>query len=295
MPILLTTDLPFPIFRRGKVRDVYDLGSQLLHRGHRPHLAPSTASCPRASPTRAGSSPRWPTSGSAPPGTCCPTTWGHRGGASPPSCSPTARPCGAAAILVRRPDPLPVECVVRGYLAGQRLKEYQSDRHRLRHPAPFWPAATRTGCPSPSSPRPPRPRRATTRTSLSQRMAEIVGADLAIRVRDLSLALYRRGPNWPPGGASCWPTPNSSSASLPRGTDPDRRGPDPGQQPLLAGGHLGAREEPAEPGQAVPPGLPGDAAGTGTSSPRRRTCPRRSSRGSAARYLDLAARFGVKV
>ena len=30
MTTLLTTDLPFPAFRRGKVRDVYDLGSRLL-------------------------------------------------------------------------------------------------------------------------------------------------------------------------------------------------------------------------------------------------------------------------
>ena len=30
MAILLSTELPFPIFRRGKVRDVYDLGDQLL-------------------------------------------------------------------------------------------------------------------------------------------------------------------------------------------------------------------------------------------------------------------------
>ena len=30
MSVLLSTDLPFPVFRRGKVRDVYDLGKQLL-------------------------------------------------------------------------------------------------------------------------------------------------------------------------------------------------------------------------------------------------------------------------
>ena len=30
MAALLTTDLPFPVFRRGKVRDVYALGERLL-------------------------------------------------------------------------------------------------------------------------------------------------------------------------------------------------------------------------------------------------------------------------
>ncbi|MFB0556850.1 MAG: phosphoribosylaminoimidazolesuccinocarboxamide synthase, partial [Dehalococcoidia bacterium] len=30
MPVLLQTDLPLPLFRRGKVRDVYDLDDKLL-------------------------------------------------------------------------------------------------------------------------------------------------------------------------------------------------------------------------------------------------------------------------
>ena len=30
MPVLLTTDLPLPLFIRGKVRDTYDLGEYLL-------------------------------------------------------------------------------------------------------------------------------------------------------------------------------------------------------------------------------------------------------------------------
>ena len=40
---LLATDLPFPVFRRGKVRDVYDLGGKLLivatGETRRPHLS----------------------------------------------------------------------------------------------------------------------------------------------------------------------------------------------------------------------------------------------------------------
>jgi len=40
------------------------------------------------------------------------------------------------AVLVKRTEPLAVECVVRGYLAGSGWKEYQRDRHVGGHPFP---------------------------------------------------------------------------------------------------------------------------------------------------------------
>ena len=36
MAVLMTTDLPLPLFIRGKVRDTYDLGEYLLDHRHRP-------------------------------------------------------------------------------------------------------------------------------------------------------------------------------------------------------------------------------------------------------------------
>ena len=38
-------------------------------------------------------------------------------------------------MIVKKAKPLPVECVVRGYLAGSGWKEYQAIANRLRHPA----------------------------------------------------------------------------------------------------------------------------------------------------------------
>jgi phosphoribosylaminoimidazole-succinocarboxamide synthase len=92
-------------------------------------------------------------------------------------------------MLVRTCQPLPVECVVRGYLAGSGLKEYKQTRsvggHRLpeglvessslTHPI-FTPATkAETGHDENID---------------FDRCAEIIGKPLAEKVRDISLALY---------------------------------------------------------------------------------------------------------
>jgi phosphoribosylaminoimidazole-succinocarboxamide synthase len=41
----------------------------------------------------------------------------------------------------------------------------------------------------------------------------LLGADVAAQVRDLSLAIYRFGADWPSSAASSSPTPSSSPAS----------------------------------------------------------------------------------
>jgi len=93
-------------------------------------------------------------------------------------------------MLVRKCQPLPVECVVRGYLAGSGLKEYKQTRmvggHRLPEglvessqlPHPIFTPATKA------------------ETGHDEnidfaRCAQIIGRPLAEKVRDISLALYR--------------------------------------------------------------------------------------------------------
>ena len=92
-------------------------------------------------------------------------------------------------MLVRKCQPLPVECVVRGYLAGSGLKEYKQTRtvcgHRLpdglvessQLPQPIFTPATKaeTGHDENID---------------FQRCAKILGQPLAEKVRDFSLALY---------------------------------------------------------------------------------------------------------
>ncbi len=93
-------------------------------------------------------------------------------------------------MLVKRLKPLPVEAVVRGYLAGSGWKEYRESgsvcgvalppglRNASRLPQPIFTPATKAEMGEHDE-------------NISfERMAAIVGADLAARVRDVSLRLY---------------------------------------------------------------------------------------------------------
>ena len=94
-------------------------------------------------------------------------------------------------MLVHELDMFPLECVVRGYLAGSGWAEYQASRNRVRHPAARRACRTATACPSRSTPRRPRRRSAsTTRTSRSSRPSSIVGAEDAAALRDAALQAF---------------------------------------------------------------------------------------------------------
>jgi phosphoribosylaminoimidazole-succinocarboxamide synthase len=94
-------------------------------------------------------------------------------------------------MLVKRLKPLPVEAVVRGYLAGSGWKEYQCEqsvcgvklptglRNASRLPSPIFTPATKAEMGDHDE-------------NISfDRMGEIIGSELAARVRDISLMLYQ--------------------------------------------------------------------------------------------------------
>jgi phosphoribosylaminoimidazole-succinocarboxamide synthase len=96
-------------------------------------------------------------------------------------------------MLVRRVEIVPFECVVRGYLAGSGWKEYQRDgtvcgvglddglREADRLPEPIFTPATKA-------------EQGEHDENVSfEVMADAVGQDLAERLREASLALYRAG------------------------------------------------------------------------------------------------------
>ncbi len=96
-------------------------------------------------------------------------------------------------MLVRKARPLPVECIVRGYLSGSGWKDYQRTgsvcgirlpaglRESERLPEPIFTPSTKAEVGDHDENIP------------FERMEELVGRDLARRVRDLSLAVYLRG------------------------------------------------------------------------------------------------------
>ena len=93
-------------------------------------------------------------------------------------------------MLVKRLKPLPVEAVVRGYLAGSGWKEYQDSRsvcgvalpegltNAAKLPAPIFTPATKADVGDHDE-------------NISfDRMVEIIGRELAEQVRDISIRLY---------------------------------------------------------------------------------------------------------
>ncbi len=94
------------------------------------------------------------------------------------------------AMLVKRLKPLPVEAVVRGYLAGSGWKEYQENgrvcgvqlppglKNASRLPEPIFTPATKAEMGEHDE------------NIDFARMTEIVGADLAAQVRDTAIRLY---------------------------------------------------------------------------------------------------------
>ena len=93
-------------------------------------------------------------------------------------------------MLVRRLQPIPVEAVVRGYLAGSGWKEYQQSRsvcgvplpaglhNASRLPEPIFTPAAKAAVGEHDE-----------NISFAQ-TAEMIGADLAERIRSVSIALY---------------------------------------------------------------------------------------------------------
>ena len=184
------TELPgLPPPKRGKVRDVYDLGRELL-----------IVACDRISAYDHVLRPAIPGKGkilnqlsnfwfARLDGRVRNHLLATELGAMPESLAPFAGQLAGRAVLVRKAAVVPFECVARGYLAGSAFKEYRE-------------AGTACGIPLPAglqrASRLPEPiftpaTKAETGHDVNvtfAEMADAVGADLAGRLRDLTLELY---------------------------------------------------------------------------------------------------------
>ena len=95
-------------------------------------------------------------------------------------------------MLVKRLKPIPVEAVVRGYLAGSGWKEYQESqsvcgvslpaglKNASKLPAPIYTPAAKAAVGEHDE------------NITFERTVEMIGADLAAKIRDVSIALYER-------------------------------------------------------------------------------------------------------
>ncbi len=190
MSVLLSTSLPFPIFRRGKVRDVYDLGSRLLIVAT-DRISAFDCIMPDGIPDKGRIL------------TAVAAYWfqatedlvpNHfRGQAHWPAEVEAYREALAGrAVVVEKTRPLPVECVVRGYLAGSGWKEYQAGRAVCGVPLPAG-LQLADRLPEPIFTPATKAEEGHDENITFERMADLLGNPVANRVRELSLALYQRG------------------------------------------------------------------------------------------------------
>jgi phosphoribosylaminoimidazole-succinocarboxamide synthase len=114
----------------------------------------------------------------------------------PPACQAYAEILAGRSMLVKKCRPLPIECIVRGYLAGSGWADYQKTgavcgialppglKESDRLPEPIFTPSTKAELGLHDE-----------NISFAQAEAAI-GKDLAAQVQDLTLALYRRASAW---------------------------------------------------------------------------------------------------
>ena len=192
MDALLSTDLPFPVFRRGKVRDVYDLGAQLLIVAT-DRISAFDCVMPQGIPDK---------------GRILTAVANYWFGATadlipnhlqatkvedyPAALQPHAELLRGRSILVKKTSPLPVECVVRGFLAGSGWKEYQATQSVCGIPLPpHLPMASKL--PDPIFTPATKADTGHDENISFKHFQELLGDDMARRLRSLSMHLYRRG------------------------------------------------------------------------------------------------------
>ncbi len=192
--ILLETDLPtLKLHKRGKVRDIYDLGDRLLIIAT-DRISAFDVILPTGIPDKGRVL------------TVLSRFWFDRTRdlvpnhlitteveEFPEGCRPHREILAGRSMLVRKADPLPLECIVRGYLSGSGWQEYRRQGsvcgiplppglvESARLPEPLFTPSTKAegGAHDENIP--------------YERAVELVGSPvLAARVRDVSLALYRR-------------------------------------------------------------------------------------------------------
>ncbi len=192
-PIVLETNLDgLNPPKRGKVRDIYDLGDSLLIIAT-DRISAFDVVLPNAIPEKGRVL------------TAVSKYWFSKTSdivrnhlitdvvdSYPPECRSHRNVLEGRSMLVRKAKPLPVECIVRGYLTGSGLKEYRSTGavSGIRLPVGLTEASR---LPEPIF-------TPSTKAEVGEHDVNIdfaatvnlVGREVAERVRDLTLAIYRR-------------------------------------------------------------------------------------------------------
>ncbi len=187
---LITLDLPVPKLRSGKVREVFDLGDTLLF-VVTDRLSAFDVILPDPIPDKGAVlnqlSAFWFQRFTFTPNHLIAYQF-----ELPPALEPFRAQLTGRSMLVRKTQPLSVECVVRGYLAGSGWKDYQATGevcgHKLppglqladRLPEPIFTPSTKSEA-------------GHDQNITWEECCAMVGQDVAERARDLSLQIYNAG------------------------------------------------------------------------------------------------------
>jgi phosphoribosylaminoimidazole-succinocarboxamide synthase len=190
------TDLPFPLVRRGKVRDVYDVGDDRLLIVATDRISAFDVVLAQPIPDKGMVLTQLTAWWLARLGDSGPN---HLLSADPdaivdaaPDLAATRDVWGGRAMLVRRTEVVPIECVVRGYISGSAWKEYRTAGTLAGEPLPDGLIESQRLDPpifSPST----KAEEGHDENITFARMKDEVGVELAEELKRRSLAIYGRG------------------------------------------------------------------------------------------------------
>jgi phosphoribosylaminoimidazole-succinocarboxamide synthase len=191
-PTLRPTALPFPRFRSGKVRDVFDLGETLLIVAS-DRISAFDCVMPEGIPDKGRILTQvanfwFEATRDIVPNHLIATRFED----FPEALQPYREALEGRSVLVRKAKPFAVECIVRGYLAGSAFKEYKAKggvcgmrlplglRMADRLPEPVFTPSTKA-------------EEGHDENITLAEMMDLVGGPMGQRLQALSLALYERG------------------------------------------------------------------------------------------------------
>ncbi|HOW27171.1 MAG TPA: phosphoribosylaminoimidazolesuccinocarboxamide synthase [Elusimicrobiota bacterium] len=186
-----TPELPFKLWTRGKVRDVYDLGENLLIVAT-DRISAYDSILPTLVPQKGVLLCRLSNFWFQRMGTVCANHLVSTDiGRFPPEAAAYRPALEGRTVLVKKARRIDVECVVRGYLAGSAWKEYQEKRtvagiplppglkESDRFPEPLFTPAIKA------------PQGAHDENIDYERLCALVGTERAGRLKDLSLKIFK--------------------------------------------------------------------------------------------------------
>jgi phosphoribosylaminoimidazole-succinocarboxamide synthase len=195
-PAVERTALPMPLVRRGKVRDVYDVGEGRLLIVATDRISAFDVVLRQPIPHKGAVLTQL-------------TAWwlaqmtdlvpNHLISANAdrivkdvPALETTRAVWARRSMLVRRTEVVPIECVVRGYISGSAWKEYRSDGTLAGEELPEGLTESARLDPPIFSPA-TKAEQGHDENITFARMIDEIGEDLATKLRDTSLAIYQRG------------------------------------------------------------------------------------------------------